>query len=207
MKYLDFKNQVKDLPLFSTTQLALLAKDRQVFKNQISQWKKRKLIIPLKKGLYVLNEDDRKILPSREFIANQLVFPSYVSLEYALSFYGIIPEKTYQVTSVTSKKTTEFVNPFGTFTYRNLKVSLFFGFFTLEDENDMQFLIAEKEKALLDFLHLNSVRIDLENPDILTESYRMENLDELDKTKLLKYTERFQSKKLSQFIQNFFNKR
>ncbi|MFQ6114408.1 MAG: hypothetical protein ACE5NG_10040 [bacterium] len=104
MKYLDFKNQIKDLPVFSVAPLTLMARDNQAFKNQISKWKKQGLIIPLKKGLYVLNEHDRKINPSREFIANQLVFPFYISLEYALSFYGIIPEKAYQVTSVTSKK-------------------------------------------------------------------------------------------------------
>lgn len=92
--------------------------------------------------------------PSREFIANQLVFPSYISLEYALSYHNLIPERVYQVTSITSKKTTEFENAFGVFTYHNLKPGLFFGYRGTEDENGLQVLIAEKEKALLDYQDL-----------------------------------------------------
>ena len=191
MKFAEFKKLVKDIPAFSVPQLSPLVKDRQTFRNQISQWKKQGLIIPLKKGLYVLNESDRKIELSREYIANQLVFPSYVSLEYALSFYGFIPERVFQVTSITSKKTTEFVNSYGTFVYRNLKNELFFGYLNLQDENGMQILMAEKEKALLDFLYLNLSSINPDNPDFLEESYRFENWDEINKSKLLNYSEKF----------------
>ena len=201
MKYIEFKKLVRDIPVFSTPQLSLLTKEKQVFRNQISRWKRQGLIIPLKKGLYVLNELDRKINLSREFIANQLVFPSYLSLEYALFFYGFIPERVFQVTSVTSKKTTEFVNSWGTFIYRNLKSELFFGYTNLQDENGLQMLMAEKEKAFLDLLYLNLSQIESNNLDFLEESYRFENLDELNKSVLLNYAERFHSKKLSRLIQ------
>ena len=207
MKFTEFKKLVKDIPAFSVPQLSPLAKDKQTFRNQISQWKKQGLIIPLKKGLYILNEHDRKLNLSREYIANQLVFPSYVSLEYALSFYGFIPERVFQVTSITSKKTTEFVNSYGTFVYRNLKTELFFGYTNLQDENGMQILMAEKEKAFLDFLYLNLSQINPDYPNILEESYRFENLDELNKSLLLKYSEKFQSKKLIRFIQALINQR
>lgn len=207
MKYSEFKNLVKEIPAFSVSQFSTLAKDKQAFRNQISQWKKQGLIIPLKKGLYILNENDRKINLSREYIANQLVFPSYVSLEYALSYYSFIPERAFQVTSITSKKTSEFVNSFGTFIYRNLKTELFFGYANLQDENGMQILMAEKEKALLDFLYLNLSQIDPNNPNFLEESYRFENLDELDKSLLLKYSDKFQSKKLTQLIQTLTSQR
>lgn len=207
MKFTEFKKLVRDIPAFSVPQLSPLAKDKQAFRNQISQWKKQGLIIPLKKGLYILNEHDRKLNLSREYIANQLVFPSYVSLENALSFYGFIPERVFQVTSITSKKTTEFVNSFGTFIYRNLKAELFFGYTNLQDENGMQILMAEKEKAFLDFLYLNLSQINPDYPNILKESYRFENLDELNKSLLLKYSEKFQSKKLIRFIQTLINQR
>ena len=205
MKYLDFKNRIKDLPVFSVTQLTSMVKEKQVFKNQISQWKKQGLIIPLKKGLYVLNENDRRINPSREFIANQLIFPSYISLEYALAFYGIIPEKVYQLTSVTSKKTMEFTNFYGTFSYRNLRSELFFGFVALKDENDLPILIAEKEKALLDFLYLNLSQMNFNEIDFLEESYRMQNLEEFDNVLISNYVQRFRSKKLSCIVQNLSN--
>jgi len=207
MKFAEFKKLVKDIPVFSVPQLSPLAKDKQTFRNQISQWKKQGLIIPLKKGLYILNEHDRKLNLSREYIANQLVFPSYVSLEYALSFYGFIPERAFQVTSITSKKTTEFVNAYGTFFYRNLKTELFFGYTNLRDENGMQILLAEKEKAFLDLLYLNLSQINPDHPNFLEESYRFENLDELDKSRLLNYSEKFQSKKLIRLIQTLIHQR
>lgn len=60
---------------------------------QLSNWEKKGLIIRLKRGLYVLNENDRKIEPSRIFLANSLYSPSYVSTAYALGYYDLIPEK------------------------------------------------------------------------------------------------------------------
>ena len=86
MDYATFKNLVREHPLISAPQLAPLAGNRRSFNNQISNWKQRGLLVALKKGVYLLNENDRKVTPSREFVANQLAFPSYVSLEYALSF-------------------------------------------------------------------------------------------------------------------------
>lgn len=60
---------------------------------QLSNWEKKGLIIRLKRGLYVLNENNRKIEPSRIFLANSLYSHSYVSTAYALGYYDLIPEK------------------------------------------------------------------------------------------------------------------
>ncbi|MFQ5771935.1 MAG: hypothetical protein ACE5HX_15475, partial [bacterium] len=103
------------------------------------------------------------------------------------------------------KKTTEFENAFGRFKYRNLRHQVFFGFIALKDENDMQILMAEKEKALLDFLYLNLSRVNTHDRDFFEESYRMENLEQFDKNQILNYVERFESKKLSLLIRNLFN--
>ncbi|MHA6697488.1 nucleotidyl transferase AbiEii/AbiGii toxin family protein [Chryseobacterium sp. A321] len=54
-------------------------------------------LIPLKKGLYVWNSD---VLPENFSIANTLYAPSYVSVESALSFYGLIPERVFSVSSM-----------------------------------------------------------------------------------------------------------
>lgn len=203
MKFSEFKRLVRDYPVISTQELLPFAKNKQVFLNQISGWKQRGLLLSLKKGLYVLNEQDRKLTPSREFIANQLVFPSYVSLEYALGYYNLIPERVYQVTSVTSKKTTEFENAFGTFTYHSLKRELFFGYNGVEDENGLQVLIAVKEKALLDYLYLKTNLPDARSArDFLTESLRIEGLDQLDEKRLSEFAQRFQSSKVQSFVSN-----
>jgi predicted transcriptional regulator of viral defense system len=206
MKYNQFKNTVMELPVFRSSDFYWLSGNRQVFKNQISAWKKEKRILALKKGLYVLNEYDRKTTPSREFVANQLVFPSYVSMEYALSFYGMIPEKTFQVTSVTTKKTRNVQNAFGNFVYRSMKTSCFFGYLSIRDENGLSVLMAEKEKALLDFVYLNLDRFSIQESGRLRESHRMQNLEDLNRTKLDDYAARFDNRKLVSVIQSEFGR-
>jgi predicted transcriptional regulator of viral defense system len=64
-----------------------------ILRVQLSNWEKKGLITRLKQGLYVLNENNRKIEPSRIFLANSLYSPSYVSTAYALGYYDLIPEK------------------------------------------------------------------------------------------------------------------
>src|SRR3989338_10366267 len=127
MKYKVFKDKISAFPIFSASQISSLTSNVQVLRNQLTFWQKQGLVLKLKKGFYILNEDDRKINPSRAFIANQLVSPSYVSTEYALSFYGLIPEKTEDVTSVTTKKTVVIKNSLGVFRYQHLQPPCFIG--------------------------------------------------------------------------------
>jgi hypothetical protein len=77
-------------------------------------------IVRLKKGLYCFGEAFRKEPLSREYLANLIYGPSYVSLEYALSHHGLIPERVETVTSVTTRRSRDFDTPFGTFSYRML---------------------------------------------------------------------------------------
>jgi len=101
MKFQEFKALVRNYPLISL--LATLGENERVLRNQLSRWHKQGLIVQLKRGLYLLSNDHRTVLPSSYFLANQVVFPSYISLETALSHYHLIPETVYQVTSVTTK--------------------------------------------------------------------------------------------------------
>ena len=87
-------------------------------------------------------------------IANRLYAPSYVSFEMALSYYGLVPEGVYSITSACSKKTAKFKTPIGEFSYRNLKPQLFFGY-CLQQAGKQQYKLAEIEKAVLDYLYLN----------------------------------------------------
>jgi predicted transcriptional regulator of viral defense system len=200
MKYLEFKNAVRDFPIFSLTHILNINKETKTLKTQLVNWQKKGLIIKLKKGLYVLNEKDRKIEPSRIFLANSLYSPSYVSTIYALSYYDLIPEKVVDVTSVTTKKTAKFTNPFGTFIYQHLKIDLFFGFKEIEDENGFPVLIAEPEKAILDFIYLNLKDFKGKDRDIFFLSYRFQNLDILRKRKLFDFAKKFKNKELLKII-------
>ena len=89
-------------------------------------------------------------------MANKIVQPSYVSLESALAYYQIIPEKVYGVTSVTSKKTSPFDRPWGVFRYRSLEPSLIFRYEVFRSRQGEIFLMASMKKMILDYLYLNS---------------------------------------------------
>lgn len=203
MKYNDFKRKIQKFPIFSTSQIPLLARNEQVLRNQFSRWQQQGLIIKLKKGLYVLNKDDRKINPSRSFIANQLYFPSYISCEYALGYYGLIPERVVDVTSVTTKKTMKFENKFGVFDYHHLKIDCFIGFCNLKDEANLTYYIAEPEKAIVDFFYFNLYVFKSEMENIFEDSFRFQNVSELNLKKIETFAKHFNNTKLSLVTDNF----
>lgn len=121
---------------------------------KINDMLKKKEIIRVKKGLYVPGKPYARSHFYRETLSNLIYGPSYISLEYALSFYGMIPEKTETVTAVTSKRNKTFNTPVGRFTYRYIKPDLYTDGITLInlDENH-NILIATREKALADILY------------------------------------------------------
>jgi hypothetical protein len=129
--------------------LADYSRPRDKIRNLI----KKKEIIRVKKGLYVLGDGHRKRPYSRELLANLIYGPSYVSLEYALSYHGMIPERVESVTSVTCGKNRSFQTPIGRFTYWFVPLVYYcIGFDLIETENDIRFLMATPEKALSDKL-------------------------------------------------------
>ena len=86
----------------------------------------------------------------RELLANLIYGPSFVSLEYALAFHGLIPERVEQVTSVTSQRAHHFDTPMGRFSYR--PTSHFHTGFTRVEAQAGSFLMALPERALADRL-------------------------------------------------------
>ncbi len=112
------------------------------------RYTRRGLLCRLKRGFYAL----RSRMPSKWGIANRLYKPSYISLASALSYYGFIPESVYAVTSITSKGTREFEADGTTYSYRTIKSGAFGGYkgVVIGEET---VLLAEKEKALADYLY------------------------------------------------------
>jgi predicted transcriptional regulator of viral defense system len=107
-------------------------------------------IIRIKKGLYCFGEDFRKKPISREYLANLIYGPSYISLDYALSYHGFIPERVEVVTSVTTRRSRDFSTPFGIFSYRMLTDNRYTVGVVIEQSGKASFLIATPEKALID---------------------------------------------------------
>ena len=106
------------------------------------------LFLKVRNGLYALRSDP----PQEEAIANRLYAPSYISFEYAMTRYGIIPESVYAVTSATTRTTSEFIVNNKSFSYSRIKKQAYRGYKT-EKIGDVTALIAEPEKALADYLY------------------------------------------------------
>lgn len=151
--------------------------DNSIYAN-IKRWLKTDQLWQLKKGLYVTPRYYQS-LPNkdsyREFIANKLKEPSYLSLEYVLQKYSILTEAVYSFTSITLKGRRIYTNKLGTFIYRQIKQDLFNGY-TIKSENGFEIKEATKAKALFDYLYLKNYRIPVISHELLN-SYRL-NLDE-----------------------------
>lgn len=202
MKFKEFKDKVRDLPLFGGDIAKLLSADPQALRNQLLRWKKQGLIVMLKKGLYALSQSERAIRISKELVADSLYKPSYISLETALSRYKMIPEKIIPVTSVTSRKTKTFQNGEGLFIYRHLKKNAFFGFKLLHDDSGFPYFMAEPEKALLDYLYLNLGSIEADDKDYYRKSLRLQNRSILNRKKIISYAGRYGTKKLMDVLEH-----
>lgn len=123
-------------------------------RDKISDLLKKGIIIRVKKGLYIFGEEFRKRPYSQEILANLMYGPSYISLEYALQYHGLIPERVEAVTSVTTGRSRRFASPVGLFTYRNIPLSAFrIGMDRIEIGEGRAFLIAVPEKALADKIY------------------------------------------------------
>lgn len=108
-------------------------------------------IIRVKKGVYVFGEGLSQRPFSREVLANMIYGPSYVSLEYALHYYGLIPEHVEALTSVTLGRGRRFYTPVGSFLYRRIPLKAYtIGIDQVELPGRRYFLIATPEKALAD---------------------------------------------------------
>ncbi|MFA5355132.1 MAG: hypothetical protein WC302_00115 [Candidatus Paceibacterota bacterium] len=134
----------KFLEIKSSTARAFLSRNSK---------KQNSYFLKIKKGLYIFAHN----LPNKFEIANKLYKPSYISFETALSFYGIIPENVYSIISATTKQTKSFSVQRSFFDYIKIKKSLFFGY-QPQKMRGVNVLMAEREKALLDYIYLLSLR-------------------------------------------------
>ena len=153
MKYI---NELNSASYFTknTLQQVVPINDNALYSN-IKRWIKQNIIMQLKRGMYVTNDYYIRLPEKqayREFIANKLKVPSYLSLEYVLQKYSLLTEGVYAFTSITLKKTNTYQNKLGLFTYSNISQGLFTGYKIVGKEG-FQIKEASKAKALFDFLY------------------------------------------------------
>ena len=150
MNFLEFRDIFKDFGCFSLNNIRMVL---PCFSRiNLIRWTERGYIVPLRQSWYMF-ADDTNHPDMMEFVACKIYQPSYISLHYALSFYGLIPEGVFSCTSVTTSKTNSFENRLGTFRCYHLKPDLFFGYTVLRSDV-LNILMATVEKAVLDLLYL-----------------------------------------------------
>ena len=136
------------------------------------------LLISLRRGLYVPGPELDLPLPHDFVIANHLRGPSYVSLETALSHWGMIPERVCEINSITLKTSHVYDTPIGRFRYRHLDAPYYsFGLQREEFQENEFALIASPEKAICDKIITTAgitLRSQSQTMDFLMEDLRMD---------------------------------
>src|SRR6056297_155874 len=189
MKFLELKNELKEFPIFSLNDIKNI--DPAFHRRRLNEWQDKGYIKKIIRGYYLFSDIvvDEEILFK---ISNQIYYPSYVSLESALSYYNLIPESVYGITAISTRKTYHFNTPLGEFVFRSISPPLFFGYHLIKNKK-YHVKIASIEKALLDYFYLH--------PDLQTiqdfASLRINRealIEQANENKLVEYLEKFNQK-------------
>ncbi len=190
MKLQTIKNKTEKLLLFDKKSLKLLERNNNNLNANIKYWLKNSNLIALKKGTYLFRETYNKESKKNEYLeylANQLLKPSYLSLEYVLSKYQLLSESVRAITSVSAKSSREFSNELGVWRYYYLPIKFFIGY-KIKYFKAQPIIEASKAKALFDFLYLRFRRglvVQDQNLDNLRLNW--ENLNRSDIRELISY--------------------
>lgn len=161
--------------------------------DKIDSLVKKKFLIQIKRGLYILGDALTTNKPEPFTISNHLYGPSYISLESALFFWGLIPEKVYTHTAMTTKRTESFQTPIGKFEYFHLPTPYYsLGISSITLKKNQNILIASPEKSLIDkIIHTSNInlRSKKQTRDLLIEDLRIdkESLKNLDAQKIIEW--------------------
>lgn len=191
ISYLRFHQNLSPFGIFSINDILKIYPDFD--SRRLNEWQEKNYLTKLIKGWYIFN--DISINENSLFqVSNSLRSPSYISLESALSFYHVIPEQAFTITAITTLKTMEYKTAKGNFSYKKIRQNLFFGYTIISQPKGRPVLMAELEKALLDYLYLNPK---INKPDAIA-SLRLntEILKSLDFKKMEVYLQRFDNKAL-----------
>ena len=133
------------------------------------------VLTSVKKGLYIAGPALKANKPGPFLLANHILGPSYVSLDAALSFYGLIPERVFEISSMTTKSSRKFTTSIGLFSYTHLSLPYYsFGIRQIEISDEQYAMVASPEKALFDKVITTAGLVIRSKKDAV--SYLIENL-------------------------------
>jgi len=182
------KIKEKKLFIFTATDIrALFGVSAIAATGLLHRYKKRGFILQIKRGLYVFPD----ALPPDVYVANKLYSPSYLSLEFVLSYHGVIPETVYEITSVTIKATRRFEILGKIFSFRKIKKAAYTGY-EVQKQQGLSFYIADAEKAFVD---MNYLRL-LNKQKPISRFHK----EKINAEKALRYAKLFSNAKLTSII-------
>ena len=143
--------ELGNIPVSSSTILSLYP-DLKSKRTKIATLEKANEIIRLKRNMFIVNPDETGMKLSTGLIANHLLAPSYVSMQSALRYYGLIPEAVYTMQSMTFKAARNFNTPVGNFHYQHISKEAYPIGLAQIKEGNVVYIMATPEKALCDLL-------------------------------------------------------
>lgn len=160
MRLSAIKNRTKNLLIFSKAALRNFEPKASALDANLKYWLKAGELVALKKGWYIWRDKYRQFPQGRllEYLATQLVSPSYLSLEYVMAKYQLLSEPVNALTLVTPKITREITNSLGVFRYYSITPKLFNGFQVNYFNGVAPVWEAQKSKAIFDYLYLRFLR-------------------------------------------------
>lgn len=176
MEFVELVEIIRDEPVFGTGLLLAGDANPREIRRQLSRWRQAGKIYQLRRGLYCLAPPFQKVNPHPFLVSNRMLSASYVSLQSALAYYGMIPEHVPVTSSVTTNRPALWETPLGIFDFRHIQVDFFYGYRLVDLGEKKQAFLASPEKALLDLVYLEPGG---DTPDYLAE-LRLNNLDRLN---------------------------
>jgi len=176
MKWEKLLQMVGEEPVFSSALFRIGKTSSADVHLQLSRWVQAGRLNQLRRGVYTLAPPYAKKRPHPFLVAQFLRSNSYVSLQSALSYHGIIPEHVPVVTSVTTGRPESRDTPLGSFLFRHIGVKLFTGYRQVEIFQGQRVFLASPEKALLDLIHLTAGGDSM----AYLEELRLQNWENLD---------------------------
>jgi hypothetical protein len=196
MEFNDLLSLVGDIPIFESAMLLAGNVNPASVRLQLTRWTKSGRIIQLRRGLYAIAPPFQKVKPHPFLVANLMQRASYVSVQSALAFHGLIPDVVHTTLSVSTGRPERRETPLGIFEFRHVKSELLRGYCMLElqgpKQPSQQALVATPEKSLLDLIYLQPRG---DTPEFLHE-LRLQNLYRLDMDELHRQAEIFNTPKL-----------
>jgi predicted transcriptional regulator of viral defense system len=197
MKWEDFLKKFAERPIFHSSMLEIFPDDPHHIQVQLSRWVDSGKLSQIRKEWYLIEKPYRLKEVPPPVIANTVVHPSYLSLEWALQYYGMIPEHVPNPTSITTNRGIRFTAQQTLFLYHHVQSPFFTGY-TQTQYNDHALYVASPEKALMDkiyiFLQKNEFSLDW------LRELRLQNLDLFDFNRFQSYVNKTRKRGLSKAV-------